>query len=344
MALSNQKILKIAGESVPVEAADDIDLDAAVGAQPFIDWVNLVESERRFVVEKITIQSLDKFGSRVGFVKFKAAVKVDGKDVPGIVFMRGGSVGVLVLLDCQGELYTVLVHQPRVAVGKGALAEIPAGMLDGEGNFAGVAAKELKEETGIIIKECELYDMTQAAYGARFPGVYPSCGASDEFNRLFVFRKAISKEQLDELQGKLTGNMEEGEYIKLSIIPYNDLWMSSPDAKALCAGHLYEKLFPRKSLPSSSGVSWAQTRRWLCALVLVALVVAIAGNAMESFGWQVRPMLLVTWALFAIILWASFVAVAGVVAFWKDQTSISELRYRKFSVSHNPSLCSRALV
>ena len=45
------------------------------------------------------------------------------------------------------------------------MVEIPAGMLDGESNFVGVAAKELKEETGIEITAEKLINMTRLAYG-----------------------------------------------------------------------------------------------------------------------------------------------------------------------------------
>ena len=39
------------------------------------------------------------------------------------------------------------------------LLECPAGMMDEEGNFLGVAAKELKEETGIVIKSSDLISL-----------------------------------------------------------------------------------------------------------------------------------------------------------------------------------------
>lgn len=37
--------------------------------------------------------------------------------------------------------------------------------LDGSGNFSGVAAKEMEEETGIMIGEDDLIDLTELAYG-----------------------------------------------------------------------------------------------------------------------------------------------------------------------------------
>jgi ADP-sugar diphosphatase len=99
-------------------------------------------------IKDIYVQSLDMFGPRVGFIKFRstAQVYVGGKkgliNVPGIVFMRGGAVGVLVILECDGQEYTILTKQARVPVGQSALPEIPAGMLDGSGEFKGVAAEE----------------------------------------------------------------------------------------------------------------------------------------------------------------------------------------------------------
>ena len=91
------------------------------------------------------------FGRRVGFIKFKStAVITIGGDagavmVPGIVFMRGGAVGILVILECGGKEYTILKYKDRVPVGVNNLPEVPAGMLDGSGNFKGVAADEIAE-------------------------------------------------------------------------------------------------------------------------------------------------------------------------------------------------------
>lgn len=43
-------------------------------------------------------------------------------------------------------------------------------MLD-NGNFTGVAAKELKEETGIEIKEKDLVDLIGLSYNGKFKGM-----------------------------------------------------------------------------------------------------------------------------------------------------------------------------
>lgn len=44
------------------------------------------------------------------------------------------------------------------------------------------------------------------------------------------------------VQGKCTGNLEEGESITLKVIPLADLWKEAPEAKALSALALYDRL------------------------------------------------------------------------------------------------------
>ena len=138
------------------------------------------------------VQSVDMFGPRMGFVKFKGEVTDDqGRVIPSIVFMRGASVGMLIVITCEEDKrqYTVLTVQPRVPAGKYALEELPAGMLDSSGSFVGAAAKELQEETGIIVKEKDLIDLTEKAFkGTAYHHVYPSAGGSDEVLRLFLYQ------------------------------------------------------------------------------------------------------------------------------------------------------------
>ena len=48
-------------------------------------------------------------------------------------------------------------------------------------------------------------------------GMYPTVGGSDEFIRLFLFRKAVTPEELRALHGKLSGCRDEGEVISLEV-------------------------------------------------------------------------------------------------------------------------------
>eukprot|EP00802_Teleaulax_amphioxeia_P021510 Tamp_21872.p1 GENE.Tamp_21872~~Tamp_21872.p1 ORF type:complete len:202 (+),score=57.69 Tamp_21872:484-1089(+) len=193
------------------------------------------------------------FGPRMGFVKFKGEVTDDqGRVIPSIVFMRGASVGMLIVITCEEDKrqYTVLTVQPRVPAGKYALEELPAGMLDSSGSFVGAAAKELQEETGIIVKEKDLIDLTEKAFkGTAYHHVYPSAGGSDEVLRLFLYQTKMSRAKLNDLEGKCTGVLEEGENIKLKVISLHELWRAAPDVKALSALCIYENLLARRELP-----------------------------------------------------------------------------------------------
>jgi ADP-sugar diphosphatase len=159
-------------------------------SQAFNDWCNTIDAE--FVVKQITVQSVDMFGPRMGFVKFKGDITDEqGRVIPSIVFMRGASVGMLIVITCEEDKrqYTVLTVQPRVPTGKYALEELPAGMIDAAGSFVGAAAKELQEETGIIVKEKDLIDLTEKAFkGTAYNHVYPSAGGCDEILRLFLYQ------------------------------------------------------------------------------------------------------------------------------------------------------------
>lgn len=127
-------------------------------------------------------------------------------------------------------------------------------MLDDHGTFAGAAAKEIQEETGLSIPQDELIDLTSLAVGSGShpkgdgeeqlqKAVYPSPGGSDEFIPLFLCRKNMPRREIDAMQGRLTGLRKHGEKITLKIVPLGDLWKEGVrDGKALAAWALYEGL------------------------------------------------------------------------------------------------------
>lgn len=214
----------------------------AVDSPLFQEWCGSLDP--KFRIRSIFFQSVDFVGQppnrRVIFIKFKADVIDDrGHKLPGIVFLRGGAVAMLVVLRCEGEEYVVLTQQPRLATGNFAFPEIPAGMLDGSGNFSGVAAKEIAEETGITIRVEDLVDMTAMVYDERWKGIYLSVGLCDEFLRFFLYRKDVTREELEDISGRLTGLRSEGEIITLKVVPITYVLFETPDAKTLVAIALY---------------------------------------------------------------------------------------------------------
>ena len=249
----------IRGSNVPVSGPPDLDLAFCVQATPFVNWVSTLDPG--LDVSEIKIQGVDYFGKRIGFLKLEAVTKCNGNPVPGIIFMRGGAVSILLILHCRDQGWIVCTRQARVPIGKTNFLELPAGMLDDSGNFAGIAAKELEEETGIKLSATDLTDMTALTYeptGPQHPedveakvirdkssplkGMYPSAGGCDEFIRLMLYEKAVTQEELEELQGKLTGCAAEGEKIVLELVRYEMLWRVTSDAKALASLLLFQNL------------------------------------------------------------------------------------------------------
>mmetsp|Transcript_10490 Transcript_10490/g.15759 ORF Transcript_10490/g.15759 Transcript_10490/m.15759 type:complete len:257 (-) Transcript_10490:113-883(-) len=255
MAAATELFVEIHGKKCPVvfntSAVKEDHVQKAIAYSPFQDWLREINSDKRFVVKKIEFQGIDMFGPRVGFIKFKADIyNEENSFLPGIVFMRGGAVTMLVVLECEGEEFGILTLQPRVPTGKFSFPELPAGMLDGSGNFSGVAASELEEECDIKIKSSELIDMTELVYGStQYKGVYPSAGGCDEFMRIFLFRKKVGRAELESFQGRLTGDLSHGEKITLKIVPLSQLYKEAPDMKALSALYLHEQLQKQGLIP-----------------------------------------------------------------------------------------------
>jgi len=252
LPIQGKKVPLTHDESVKAETVSEV-LKSFV---PFKEWVQKMSDSKEssiLSVNGVHIQSVDMFGPRIGFIKFRADVlNKEGKMVPGITFMRGGSVAILVILKSKtdGKEYTVLTVQPRVPAGTAAFPEIPAGMLDGEGKFIGVAAKELKEETGLDIEAKTLICMTDLAYGDKAQGMFPSPGGCDEFIKLYLHREIVDQEYIDKLEGQLKGMIEEGETIVLRVIPLSDLWKTCPDAKSLSCLCLYDQLMRDGRIPA----------------------------------------------------------------------------------------------
>ena len=150
----------------------------------------------------------------------------------------------------ENDKHVILTVQPRIPAGSLAMAELPAGMLDDAGTFAGGAAKEIAEETGLEVAESELLNMTELALDEPRDGeeklpraMYPSMGGSDEFIPLFLWQKRVKRDTLKEWQGKLTGLRDHGEKITLQLCPLQELWkVGARDAKSLGALALYEGL------------------------------------------------------------------------------------------------------
>ena len=124
-------------------------------------------------------------------------------------------------------------------------------MLDDSGTFAGGAAKEIVEETGLEIPASDLINLTELAIPSASSdsdehlqqAFYPSPGGCDEFIPIFLWQKRIPRGQLKDWQGKLTGLREHGEKITLMLAPLDQLWRyGGRDSKALAGWAFYQGL------------------------------------------------------------------------------------------------------
>ncbi|KAL2902311.1 Nudix hydrolase 14 chloroplastic [Bienertia sinuspersici] len=236
--------ISLPGQPVEIVAAPGItstEFRNAIESSLFQQWLKNLQAEngalnnRAMSLDKVIIQGVDYFGNRIGFVKFKADI-VDnelGKKVPGIVFARGPAVTILILLESEGETYAILTEQ--------FVLELPAGMLDDDkGDFVGTAVREVEEETGIQLNKEDMVELTAFLDPSTGGKVFPSPGGCDEELSVFLYRKQVDKEIIQQLQGKKTGLQEHGELIKVHVVPYAQLWRSTADAKVLMAVALYE--------------------------------------------------------------------------------------------------------
>ena len=203
--------------------------------KPFKAWLKNLKTSG-IKINYVNIQSIDMFGQNIGFMKCKCDAKnKDNKPLPGIVFMRGNSVAILILIQSENKVYTVLVKQDRVPVGQ-SIYEIPAGMLDNN-TFKSAAVKELHEEVGITIRS-DSEHFTELS-----DGVYPSPGGSDECISLCVYRAIATPDQISKLNKRQTGETSEDEHITVFVETFDEALNKCKDMKFFSAIALYiEKL------------------------------------------------------------------------------------------------------
>ncbi|KAH8721844.1 NUDIX domain-containing protein [Ilyonectria robusta] len=269
----------LTSHNVPLNLPDGLSQDQLLVFRPFNSWIATLTNSLRlqsnaahpfhadpYALRAVTIQSYDYFGGgRLGFVKLAATVSNSaGESLPAIALLRGPSVAMLVMLipddapPDSDERYVVLTVQPRIAAGSLGFVELPAGMVDDEGSFKGVAAKEIEEELGLTIHEDELTCLSELAAPQEEAGgeglakaMFPSAGGCDEHITIFSHERRIPRDQLQEWSGRLTGLRSHGEKITLKVVPMEDAWKAGArDAKCLAALALWQGLQQEKKLPS----------------------------------------------------------------------------------------------
>lgn len=232
--------ITINGTPVPVTVGDQkltpADAANAAASLIFCQWRQRAELfGQTYPISQVRVTAVNYRGApssqSVLFVRMDVVAANVGH--PQIVELRGGTCIMLPVIECEGLLYTILVRQPRIAVGDPLLREVPAGMVD-DGTFSGAAAKEISQELDIAITEDELVALCPEP-------IFLSPGLLDEGAMFYMFRMSVDAAKLAEFQGKATGAAGEGERITLEIIPLHELHSRTRDAKAIVAYALYCK-------------------------------------------------------------------------------------------------------
>lgn len=205
-------------------------MNALTAAPKFTRWLKKIMDKKEVKIKSITITDINWFSAKpdplkLGFVKCTldaTDAKTNEKIMSNIVFVRGNSVAVLIIVKVlypmndygfKDKQFVLLCEQMRLPVGQ-RIKEICAGMVDAEGNIISVALKEVQEETGFIINHVdELIPLKK---------IIPSPGACDEEIDLYAWTTAISYHDFKEKQEKVYGNKKENEEIRLSFMELND--------------------------------------------------------------------------------------------------------------------------
>jgi len=245
--------------------------EKVLGFTAFQNWIRTLQTSLRrqdftthtfaddpYYLRWIQIQAFDEFEikgtKRVLFIKLFAQVTTESGNefLPGVVFLRGGSVAILMIVrptDAPLERYVIMTEQARIAAGSLSFMEIPAGMLDDERNIKSAALREIQEEVGILPKADELIDMTKlAVQGHRVSediqsAMYPSPGGCDEFISIFLWEKELDRLDIENLKDRLMGDRAAMERITVRLLEYEKLVaVGARDGKTLAAWSLYEYL------------------------------------------------------------------------------------------------------
>jgi ADP-sugar diphosphatase len=208
-------------------------------------WENSVkfkEWKKVLIKNNIKINSIEEKYSvhkRSGEILF-SLLEIKGTDPDGIpllpiVLLRGNFVSVVIAIKEKetNDKYFLLVKQRRVANGA-VFYEHPAGMCDSESDPHKVALKEVKEETGLILKKENLQLLWETP-------LYSSPGLLDEAGYFFYCDIELNSQELSEFKNKQTGAKDENEHIETILCPSNDILKYIENSNGVLATLLYFK-------------------------------------------------------------------------------------------------------
>ncbi|OHT04299.1 hypothetical protein TRFO_28239 [Tritrichomonas foetus] len=212
-------------------------------------------------VLKLRIMSVDVFpGPKIGFIEAEATYiefiddNIETKNQKEYKISRflisNGSSMILPIIKCKetGEIFTILVRQPRIGCGK-LMYEFPSGMIEPGSNFKAAALQEFLEECNIKVDESDLvdlgklfYDDTSKDLSSTINNIKTSKQNSCIFatnhyitadsTSFFAIRMKMSQTEISHIEGKC-GGADPDEQITQHIIKLRDVCFVSNDVSTL---------------------------------------------------------------------------------------------------------------
>jgi 8-oxo-dGTP pyrophosphatase MutT (NUDIX family) len=189
-----------------------------------------------------SLEPLRILNKRDGDLLF-ALLKATGRDPEGspllpYALIRGPACVVVPVCrnKSMGENRFLMIRQRRIGHG-GLSLEFPAGMLDDNLNDpVGVAVRELEEETGLRTHRDQLTPLWKSA-------LFSSPGLSDESIYFFAAQLEMEDEAWRALEGRHTGQANEGEYITTTLKTFAEASSELNSIQPLLGFMLYRMRF-----------------------------------------------------------------------------------------------------
>jgi ADP-sugar diphosphatase len=199
-------------------------------------WLTLVRNAGCSVRKIKPLSLTRKKNGELLFALLDADIRSpEGYRLPNIVFIRGDACLIVPLVRnrATGEERFLMVRQRRIGSGSASL-EFPAGMLDGDtGDPAGVAARELAEETGLRAGD--------ALFPLRGGKLFSSVGACDEGVYYYGCVKEIEDAEWRALaRGPSAGNPDENERISVALVTREEAESGAISLQVYLGLHLFD--------------------------------------------------------------------------------------------------------
>jgi 8-oxo-dGTP pyrophosphatase MutT (NUDIX family) len=204
-------------------------------------WRRSLEDAGCTIREIKPLSLLHRQNGELLFALLEADVRgPDGRRLVPYVFIRGHACIVVALIRnaASGEERFLMVEQRRI--GHGALClEFPAGMLDRDiDNPAGVALRELREETGLEIPPHMLKPLCDRP-------LHSSPGATDEGIYYYGCVAEVSDKEFRRFEGSLRGAEEENERIRVTLKTREEAEKDLMSLQARLGFFLFEQALPQ---------------------------------------------------------------------------------------------------